>query len=85
MRRTREILRQKWELQRSHREVARAVGVGVGSMGAVLKHARDQDLSGWEEVAPLSENDLELRLCGALVHESPCLRSPRPQPSQGAG
>ncbi len=33
MRHTREILRQKWQLGRSHREVARSVQVGLGTVG----------------------------------------------------
>ena len=33
MRKTREILRQKWALGRSHREVARSLSVGGGTVG----------------------------------------------------
>ena len=36
MRRTREMLRQKWALGRSHREVARSLGVSTGTISAVL-------------------------------------------------
>ena len=39
MRRTREILRQKLELGRSHREVAASVGLSVGAVGATLVRA----------------------------------------------
>lgn len=39
MRKTREILRQKWVLERSHREVATSVGLSVGAVAATLKRA----------------------------------------------
>ena len=45
MRRTREILRQKWALGRSHREVARSLGVSTGAISAVLARARAAELS----------------------------------------
>ncbi len=65
MRKAREILRQKYELKHSHRDVARSLGVGVGTIGAALKRARDRGLSCWEDVADLSEADLDERLYGA--------------------
>ena len=39
MRKTREILRQKWVLERSHREVATSVGLSVGAVAGALKRA----------------------------------------------
>jgi transposase len=65
MRRAREILRQKYELKHSHREVARSLGVGVGTIGAALRRARDRGLSSWDDVAGLSESELDARLYGA--------------------
>ena len=62
MRRSREILRQKYELGHSHRDVARSLGVGVGTIGATLKRARDRGLSCWQDVEGLSEAELEARL-----------------------
>lgn len=41
MRQTREILRQKLFLERSHREVARSVGIGAGSVGDIVRPNRD--------------------------------------------
>jgi hypothetical protein len=32
MRKTREVLRQKWELRRSHRAIKRALGVGLATV-----------------------------------------------------
>ena len=64
MRKTREILRQKWCLGRSHREVARSQGVSVGMVSATLSRAHAAGLADWAAVAPLSETDLETRLYG---------------------
>jgi transposase len=61
MRRTREILRQKWALGRSHREVAQSLGVSTGAISAVLARARTAGLS-WETVAELGELDLDRKL-----------------------
>ena len=64
MGKTREILRQKWCLGRSHREVARSQGVSVGMVSATLSRAHAAGLADWAAVAPLSETDLETRLYG---------------------
>ena len=64
MRKTREILRQKWALGRSHREVARSLSVSVGTVAASLARAREAGLS-WAEVEPLRDSELEARLYGA--------------------
>jgi len=64
MHKTREILRQKWCLGRSHREVARSQGVSVGMVSATLRRAHAAGLADWAAVAPLSETDLEARLYG---------------------
>ena len=39
MRQIREILRQKWDLGRSHREVAESVRLGLGTISGVLQRA----------------------------------------------
>jgi len=62
MRRIREILRQKWALGRSHREVARSLGVSPGSVGAALARARAAGLGSWEAVLALGEIELEHHL-----------------------
>jgi transposase len=64
MYKTREILRQKWCLGRSHREVARSQGVSVGMVGATLRRARTAGLEDWASIEPLSETDLEAQLYG---------------------
>ena len=62
MRRTREILRQKWALGRSHREVARSLGVSTGAVAAALVRAKVAGLASWEAVLALSEVELEHQL-----------------------
>ena len=64
MRRTREILRQKWALGRSHREVAQSLGVSTGAISALLTRASAAELS-WEAIEGLDEVKLEQRLYGS--------------------
>jgi transposase len=64
MRKSREILRLKWELQRSHREVARSLGVGLGTVSQTLLRARAAGLADWAAVQALDEGLLEERLYG---------------------
>ncbi len=64
MRKTREILRQKWCLGRSHREVARSLGKSVGAVHATLRRATAAGLD-WEAIQALSDEALEARLYGA--------------------
>jgi transposase len=75
MRKTREILRQKWALGRSHREVRDALGVGVGTVTSVVCRAKAAGLT-WAEVEVLSEEDLEDRLLGDREETD----SKRPEP-----
>jgi len=66
MRKVREILRQKWTLGRSHREVARSLGVSAGAVGSAVSRATHAGLS-WPQVEALSEIELEQRLYGVSV------------------
>ena len=63
MHRVKEILRQKLELKRSHREVARALGVSVGAVGVAVSRAALLGL-GWEAIDALPDDELEVRLYG---------------------
>ena len=74
MHRTREILRLKWQLGRSHREVARTVGVSVGMVSATLFRAEAAGLPDWAAAEALSEVEFERRLYG------PGRTSTRPRP-----
>jgi hypothetical protein len=62
MRKAREILRQKWELERSHREGVESQEVSVGAITGVVQRALSRGLGTWEAIAPLSEEELEARL-----------------------
>jgi transposase len=59
----REILRLKFMLGRSHREVARSLGISAGKVGQTVIRARERGLD-WEGVQQLSDEALELRLHG---------------------
>ena len=74
MRNTREILRQKWLLQRPHRAIAASVGVSVGAVGLVVKRAREAELT-WQNLEALNDAELEQRL-----YRSAPPRSQRPEP-----
>jgi transposase len=63
MRQIREILRQKWTLGRSHREVAQHLGAGLGTVSGVERRARAAGLD-WPQVEALSDEGLEARLYG---------------------
>lgn len=64
MRNIREILRQKRELGRSHREVAKSLGVSPGVVAEVVGRAERAGL-GQEESSALDDRELEERLYGA--------------------
>ncbi|HEY6882166.1 MAG TPA: IS21 family transposase [Polyangiales bacterium] len=61
MRKTREILRLKWELRLSNRDAARSVGVSPGTVVNVLSRAATAGLDGWASVESMSEEELEAR------------------------
>jgi len=63
MRKTREILRQKWELKRTHREVAESVGQSLGAVAATLARATKAGLD-WPAAQALSDAALEERIYG---------------------
>lgn len=63
MRKLREILRQKWPLARSHREVAASLQVSVGVVTSVLRRATHAGLD-WGQVQALADDVLEARLYG---------------------
>jgi transposase len=75
MRKHREILRLKWTLGRSHREVARSLGVSLGAVAATVGRAREAGID-WVWVESASEEELERRLYPA--GESTAGERPRP-------
>ena len=80
MRKTREILRLKWLLDRSHREIARVIGVGVGSPTQVVARAKRAKVTCWAEVEALSDDELDARM-----YPPPVLNGEtRPEPNAAA-
>lgn len=77
MRKAKEILRLKWTLRRSHREICRALGVSSGAVTGALDRARVAGLT-WEDVAPLSEEQLEAKLYKRLEGGAPVTVRPLP-------
>jgi transposase len=63
MRQLKEVLRQKWVLGRSHRQIAASVGISAGSVGGALCRATAAGLD-WGQVEGLDESALEARLYG---------------------
>jgi transposase len=76
MRKTREILRLKLQQGRSHREIARALAVGVGTPSDVAKRANIAGLADWDAIAAIDDDELERRL---FAQQVPSLTAPRPQ------
>ena len=72
----REILRQKWEMKRTHREVAAALRVSIGAVSQTTSRAARLGLS-WASVQQIADGELEERLYGRPVP----LRSARPAPN----
>ena len=66
MRQIREILRQKWVLACSHRQVTASLRISVGTVTAVLRRATHAGLD-WAQVASLPDDALEARLYGPPV------------------
>jgi transposase len=66
MRKTREILRQKWALKRTHREVALSLGVSAGAVGGAVLRAQAAGLD-WAAAEGLTEEALDRRLYGQRV------------------
>ena len=63
MRQTREILRQKWSLGRTHREVAQSLRISSGAVGTTVLRAGAAGLD-WAQVDPLSDEALQAQVYG---------------------
>jgi transposase len=81
MHKTREILRQKWALGRSHREVARSLGVSFGAVATVMSRTKLAGLERFEEIEQLGDPELEKRLYG--TRPEPQAARERPLPDFG--
>ena len=58
MRNIREILRQKWSLNRSHREVAASLNISIGGVSKIVGKADEAALT-WDAVVTLTDDELE--------------------------
>lgn len=59
----REILRQRWVLKMTHRQIASSIGISAGTVGSVMIRARAKALQ-WQQVESLSDVELEEMLYG---------------------
>lgn len=75
MQKTREVLRQKWKLLKTHREVALSLGISAGAVGNTMARVSAAGLD-WKQVEELSDDQLEVRLYGPAVVEG----ASRPEP-----
>lgn len=80
MRKTREILRLKWLHGRSHREIAGAISVGIGTPTEVVARAKRTGITCWAEVEALSDEELDARMYPAPTVNG----EPRPEPDPAA-
>jgi transposase len=80
VRHLREILRQRLELERSHREIAASVGVSVGVVGTACSRAAHAGLATWADVRALADDALDEKVYGVRSLK----RSGRPPLPDGA-
>jgi len=69
MRKTREILRQKWVLGRSHRAIATSLGTSAGAIGNVVARARAAGVATPADIEALDDEALEAKLYGEASGE----------------
>jgi len=72
MRKLREVLRLKYERRMGHRAIARACGVGVGTVSEYVSRARKAGL-GWPLPADLDDGTLEARLFAGPEPKRECI------------
>ena len=79
MRKTREILRLKWQQGRTHREIARALAIGAGTPSDVSKRATAAGIESWEAVDALSDDELDRKLYRAPAPSTASSTPPTPK------
>ena len=75
MRKIRDVLRLKYELGRSHREIAAILRISHSTVGSYVRRAREAGVS-W----PLPDDLDDAALEAALYPPTPPSRVPRPEP-----
>ena len=78
MRKTKEVLRLRFELGLGQRQIARSCGIGLGTVHDYLERAAAAGI-GWPLPAGCSEEELEAKLFGNQPVQSKAVRE-RPQP-----
>lgn len=78
MRKTKEILRLKWQHDRSHRQIAAALAIGDGTPHEVIARAKGAGLASWADIEALADDELEARL---YPTRSTAVVRPLPDPS----
>lgn len=77
MRKTKEVLRLKFEMGLSHREVGRSLGLSPGTVAKTVSRLEAAGLT-WEVAQALSEDALEARFYGAATTASTAPTRPLP-------
>ena len=67
MRQVKEVLRQKWVLKKSHREVARGLEISAGFVSGVMTRAAATGITTWAQAEVLPESVIEGKLYGPKV------------------
>ena len=80
MRVLREILRQRWVLEQSHRAVARSTGRSVGAVHEALRRAREAGLD-WAQAQTMTDAAWRRRSTGAPPRRAPTTRARSPTAS----
>ena len=80
MRKTKEVLRLRFELGLGQRQIARSCGMGLGTVHDYLERAAAAGIS-WPLPEGLSEEELEAKLFGSQPVQARAVR-PRPQPDR---
>jgi hypothetical protein len=65
MRCVKEVLRQKWVLKRTHRAVARSLGISSAAVSGLMARTAALGWTAWGVVEAMSEEALEERLSGS--------------------
>ena len=61
MRKLKEVFRMKWGLGLSHRQIARSLSLGLGTVGGYVRRAEEAGLR-WELIEPMSNDELDAAL-----------------------
>lgn len=78
MRKLKEILRLKFKEGITHRKIKEATGISLGSIGSVSVRAKKLELTDWQKIKDIDEEELETRFYG--LRKVKGQRAPLPDP-----